>query len=453
VASGNKDAVYHLKKSLEINPRHLPSLILLCKNYIKANEVSFTNECLDKIQQIDPCNIDLWFLRSKLALEDENFLKAKEHIDNCLKNKVYEKRILNLALNISSKLSDIKFRIAILEIYVNQYDNDGIKYLELAKCLQEPNQYERASYYFEVARNILPYNQEVLLETARFYSHAKKETSDGSIITKVDLEKSKSILEELLQSNQNYYEAICLLGEIEFTELNLINAKFHFLRCYDVNFKKSNYILKLAYIAKSEKDDDSQEKLLIEASSHLNTKPQALLNLFNLYLIQRDFLKASAFGIRAILTHRRLIVSSQKEIHKNLKSNNFIKSQILSKNLKVICNEISGIYFNYSKIKRNSNLKMKCIDKCLVFNPNHPDANYLTALELKKENNNQCVTFFKKCIDNNWEHWKARWEYITMNDPKLSSEEMVGHLQMIIECNPNHAKAIKLLSEIRSSYV
>jgi hypothetical protein len=390
---------------------------------------------------------------SVVEMKEENFIKAKENINICLKNKIYERKILNLALDISLKLNDKKFRISILEIYIANYDADGIKYLELAKCLQDPNQYDQASYYFDVARDILPNNEEVLLETAKFHSIAKKETLDGTIISKVDHQKSKLILKNLLQKNKKCNEAIYLLGEIEYMDLNFAKAKNYFLRCYDNNFKKSNFLLQLADIEEYEKNIAAQEKLLLEAVHFIEIRPKSLAKLFNIFLNREATTKASVFGFRSILAYRRLIASLNKQIHQSLKLNNFIESKILTQNLRIHYKEISELYFRYSILKKGSPMEIKCLDKCLTFDPNHSEANYLTAQELKKKKNEECLEFYKRCIDNNWEHWQARWEYITHNDNILPKEEMISHLEMISECNPSHQRAKRLLNEINSSCV
>ena len=88
----NEDAISHLKKSLEIDPKHLQSLLLLSKIYIENGNYSQAESYLNRVEQVDSHNTDLWFLRSKSALALNDLFAAKEKIEFCLKNKIYEEK-------------------------------------------------------------------------------------------------------------------------------------------------------------------------------------------------------------------------------------------------------------------------------------------------------------------------------------------------------------------------
>mgnify|MGYP001161057177 FL=1 len=451
VDTTNEDAISHLKKSLEIDPKHLQSLLLLSKIYIENGNYSQAESYLNRVEQVDSHNTDLWFLRSKSALALNDLFAAKEKIEFCLKNKIYEEKILCLALEISNILKDTKFRVSILELYILNHEVNGHIYLELAKSLQEPNQYEKASYYFDIAQELLPNNTNVLLEIAKFHTSAKNESADGTIVSKTDYKKSKTLLLKSLKIKKEFSEALCLLGEIYFIEKDYKTAKKYFSKCYTINFNKKDYLLKLYHIARDEGDTKSRDKYLLESTDYKKLKPLAYAELCKINLDLNKNLIASGFAAKSILEYRRTIYSLNKEIKQNLKLNNFLQSRNQTKELRIYCIQIAEVYFLMSNLKQSSKWKMKCVNKSLEYDRNHPQANYTKAQLLKNTNNQKSSFYLKTCFENEWRHWQSRWEYIILNETQLSAEETKAHLKIILDSNPDFNEANKLLAKVTSS--
>ena len=94
---------------------------------------------------------------------------------------------------------------------------------------------------------------------------------------------------------------------------------------------------------------------------------------------------------------------------------------------------------------------MKCVNKSLEYDRNHPQANYTKAQLLKNTNNQKSSFYLKTCFENEWRHWQSRWEYIILNETQLSAEETKEHLKIILDSNPDFNEANKLLAKVTSS--
>ena len=228
----DNNAIKHLNLSLEIDSEYVPSLFLLAKIYINNEQYELAKSNLDKIQQIDCENNELLFLNSKLAFKKRDYKRAKEYIDSCFSKKHFTKETLQLALDLATIQKSNNDKVMILENWILHHNPGYEKYLELAMSLDQPNQYEQAQYYFEVARDLKPKDVNTLVEFARFLYFAKKECKDGSIISKADLAKAKDILLEVLSIKKDMSEALCLLGEIHFHEGDFTTSKEYFNACY-----------------------------------------------------------------------------------------------------------------------------------------------------------------------------------------------------------------------------
>jgi hypothetical protein len=104
-----------------------------------------------------------------------------------------------------------------------------------------------------------------------------------------------------------------------------------------------------------------------------------------------------------------------------------------------------------SDLKQSSKWKMKCVNKCLEYNRNNPQANYAKAQLLKNINSQKSSFYMKTCFENDWRHWQSRWEYIILNENQLSTEEAKAHLEIILDTNPHFNEARKLLAKVNSS--
>jgi tetratricopeptide (TPR) repeat protein len=150
----DNNAIKHLKLSLEIDSEYVPSLFLLAKIYINNEQYELAKSNLDKIEQIDCENNELLFLNSKLAFKKKDYKRAKEFIDSCFSKKHFTKEALQLALDLATIQKSNNDKVMILENWILHHNPGYEKYLELAKSLDQPNQYEQAKYYFEVARDL-----------------------------------------------------------------------------------------------------------------------------------------------------------------------------------------------------------------------------------------------------------------------------------------------------------
>ena len=257
----DKRAIDHLNQSLEVNSEYLPSLFLLTEFYIDSGKFELAELNLEKIETIDSKNEKLWFLKAKNAFKKEDYIEAKKFIDFCLAKKFYTVEILQLALSLASIQNNNKDKVMILENWILHHDTDYDKYLELAQSLDQPNQYEKALYYFELAMDLQPREINILVAFAKFHLFAKKECLDGSVISKTDYAKAKDLLFAVLAIKEDMNEAICLLGEVYLKEGNFLKAREYFTACYDRNFNKCSFLLKLAEIAGHLSQTKIQEKI------------------------------------------------------------------------------------------------------------------------------------------------------------------------------------------------
>jgi hypothetical protein len=95
--------------------------------------------------------------------------------------------------------------------------------------------------------------------------------------------------------------------------------------------------------------------------------------------------------------------------------------------------------------------KIQCIDLSLDFNPLNVNANFQKGIILKNDDLADCITYFKTCIENEWSHWNARWQYVKALEKEMPEEELISHLNTILECNPNHDEAKSFLQRLVSS--
>lgn len=448
----NNEAIKHLNVSLKIDPAYIPSLLLLAKIYIKEEQFELAKSNLERIEEIDSENTELLFLNSKLAFKKKDFKRAKEFIDSCFSKKQFSKETLQLALDLATIQKNNKDKVMILENWVLHHDPGYEKYLELAKSLDQPNQYEQAKYYFEVATDLKPQDVNTLVEFARFLYSAKKESKDGSIISKADSAKAKNILLEVLTIKKDMNEALCLLGEIHYHDGNFKKSKEYLKACYEKNYNKSSYLLKLAEIAKISSQPKSQEKFLLEATLESEIRPKALAKLFKLKLQNNDKKEALSIGFNAIKSLRRLIRNQRKELDHQLKANNFTESKRITVGIRSSYEMLSDVYFQSSELMQSRQSKIQCIDLSLDFNPLNVSANFQKGILVKKDNSTESITYFKTCIENDWSHWHARWEYVKTLKKEMSEEELISHLNTILECNPNHDEAKSYLGRLASSH-
>jgi tetratricopeptide (TPR) repeat protein len=447
----DNNAIKHLKLSLEIDSEYVPSLFLLAKIYINNEQYELAKSNLDKIEQIDCENNELLFLNSKLAFKRKDYKKAKEFIDSCFSKKHFTKEALQLALDLATIQKSNNDKVMILENWILHHNPGYEKYLELAKSLDQPNQYEQAQYYFEVARDLKPKDVNTLVEFARFLYFAKKECKDGSIISKADLAKAKDILLEVLSIKKDMSEALCLLGEIHFHEGNFTKSKEYLNACYIKNYNKSSYLLKLAEIAKMSSQPETQEKFLLEATLDSEIRSKAFAELFKLKLQNNHKKEALSIGFKAIKSLRRFIRNHRKELDYQLKANNFTESKRITIDLRYAYEVLSEIYIQCSGLMKSRKSKTQCIDLSLDFNPLNVSANFQKGILVKNDNSAESITYFKTCIENDWSHWHARWEYVKTLEKEMSEEELISHLNTILECNPNHDEAKSYLGRLVSS--
>ena len=446
-----RNPIAHLEKSLEINPTYLPALFLLCEHYLQSNEDELANVYLEKIKEIEPENPKYLFLSAKLALKKGDLAKAKEYIDHCLLNKHFDKEVLVLGLQIANTLKINKDKIYILENWLLHHEASAEKYLELAKSLDQPNHYEKASYYFQVAQELAPDNIDILIEHARFHCSAKGELSDGTVVAKRDLNKSKEILNEILSIHEDSKSAVCLLGEIYFDEGEFTDAKKLFHQCYKNNFKKDSYLLKLAKIAEKNSEFELQEKLLWEATTYKNLRPEAFAELLNSKFSQGNLSESFSIGLKTIKYYRRKIRFTKNEINKYLKLNLFIESKDLTRELNVLRSKLARVYYILSETQKSETRQNKYLDESLTYDSSNSDANYKKALLLKENASSKCLDHLKACIDKAWYHWQARWEYICLNQKKMSQDEIISFLKIILEVNPSHKEAKLKLNTLIST--
>ena len=339
----------------------------------------------------------------------------------------------------------------ILENWILHHNPGHKMYLELAKSHHQLNQYDQAKYYFEVAKDLKPKDLNTLVAYARFLYFAKKENNDGSIISKTDLTKAKDILSEVLSIKKDMSEALCLLGEIHFHEGNFTESQEYLNACYTKNYKKSSYLLKLAEIAKISSQPEIQEKLLLEATLDSKIQPKALAELFKLKLQTKDKKDVLSIGFNAIKSLKRLIRNHRKELNYQLKASNFTESKRITVNMRPSYEMLSEIYFQCSNFMESRKSKIQCIDLSLNFNPLNVSANFQKGILVKKDNSAESITYFKTCIENDWSHWNARWEYVEILKKEMPMEEILFHLNTILEWNPNHDQAKSFLGRLASS--
>jgi tetratricopeptide (TPR) repeat protein len=289
------------------------------------------------------------------------------------------------------------------------------------------------------------------VEFARFLYFAKKECKDGSIISKADLAKAKDILLEVLSIKKDMSEALCLLGEIHFHEENFTKSKEYLNACYTKNYNKSSYLLKLAEIAKMSSQPETQEKFLLEATLDSETRSKAFAELFKLKLQNNHKKEALSIGFKAIKSLRRFIRNHRKELDYQLKANNFTESKRITIDLRYAYEVLSEIYIQCSGLMKSRKSKTQCIDLSLDFNPLNVSANFQKGILVKNDNSAESITYFKTCIENDWSHWHARWEYVKTLEKEMSEEELISHLNTILECNPNHDEAKSYLGRLVSS--
>jgi tetratricopeptide (TPR) repeat protein len=447
----DNDVIKHLNLSLKIDPAYIPSLFLLAKIYIEKEQFELAKSNLEKIEEIDRENTELLFLKSKLAFKKKDYKRSKEFIDSCFSKKKISKEILQLALDLATIQKNNKNKVMILENWVLYHDPGYEKYLELAKSLDQPNQYEQAKYYFEVAKDLKPKDVNTLVEFARFLYFAKKESKDGSIISKADSTNAKKILSEVLTIKKDLSEALCLLGEIHYHEGNFKKSKEYLKACYEKNYNKSSYLLKLAEIAKISSQPEIQEEFLLEATLDSKNQPKALAELFELKLQTKDKKDALSIGFNAIKSLRRLIRNHRKELDHQLKANNFTESKRITVGIRSSYEMLSDIYFQCSELMKSKQSKIQCIDLSLDFNPLNVSANFQKGILAKNNSSADYITYFKTCIENDWRHWHARWEYVKALEKEMPEEELISHLNTILECNPNHDEAKSFLQRLVSS--
>ena len=446
-----RKAIAHLEESLKINPKYLPALFLLCESKIENDDNKSAKQYLDRIKDIEPENPKYLYLSSKLAHKNGDLNKAKRILDRSLANKNYDKDTLSLGLEIAKNLKSSKDKILILENWLLHHNASVDQYLELAKSLDQPNHYEKACYYFKVAQELAPQRIDVLIEGARFHLKAKQEQTDGTIISKRDHKRAKRILENILVIEKDSFDAICMLGDINFQEEEYSSAKKYYRVCYRANFKRNRYLLKLARIAEISSQFNLQVKLLLEASYYEDLTPESFDELFKIKLNQSKFADALPLGLKAIKYYRRSIRTLKKEIDKFLKFNLFIEAKELAKKLRFVKNKLANIYYNFSELPDLTTRKEKYLDEVLIFDSSHPEANFEKAMLLKTRKSVKSTEHLKACIDNSWYHWQARWEYICLNEKKMSNEELTSFLKIICEVNPSHKESKYKLEKLVSS--
>ena len=88
-------AIKHLNLSLKIDSAYIPSLFLLAKIHIENEQYGLAKADLDKIEQIDCENAELFFLNSKLAFKKKSTKKLKSLSTPVLPKNILPKRRLN----------------------------------------------------------------------------------------------------------------------------------------------------------------------------------------------------------------------------------------------------------------------------------------------------------------------------------------------------------------------
>ena len=109
--------------------------------------------------------------------------------------------------------------------------------------------------------------------------------------------------------------------------------------------------------------------------------------------------------------------------------------------------EVSEVYFQCSRIVKSKRSITLCIDRSIAFNPQNVKANFRKGILLNNEST-KCIAYFKTCIENEWNHWEARWHYLKLSEKEMTREEVISHLQTILECNPDHSEARIYLNKL-----
>jgi tetratricopeptide (TPR) repeat protein len=85
-SSDPKKAEEYVNQALKINPRHVPSLLLVAENHLAAERYDVTEEVLAKVLEVNPSEPNAWAIRSVVAHLDSDEKKEKEAREKALAN-------------------------------------------------------------------------------------------------------------------------------------------------------------------------------------------------------------------------------------------------------------------------------------------------------------------------------------------------------------------------------
>ena len=388
---------YHLECALSGDPQNADILKLASKFYLNKNHYIRVETLLDNFKNHKESDF-IFFIKAQIAFKKKEYPAAAESIARCVDlNPSIDH--LSLAYEIELYHGNTNNILNYLNLLVEKDSKNGWHYYELAKLLDPESEFQRIFYLIETSILLLNYHEkpvilkyEMLLEYQINLQNTPYYKTIENILHELDqiLNKKhknctlKYYVSWVNYKNKNFNKAIQILGEKSESNKDL----FLLGKCF---FKKKKFATSFKYFNKtklSRKDSFFLNKLKADCLLKINKTSDAkkyLTLAHDLYEIEQDK-NNELYDLHLKKNRYR---EAKKILFQKIKAKTYMSD---------IC--LSLHHFNNSH-------ELYYLQKSLNINSQNSDALYEMGKVHKKKCVKEALTYFLKCVQNDWTHTGA----------------------------------------------
>ena len=445
------EALKHLSLAIENDPRHIPSIALMCQTLLKEQRFREVNKVLDQVSVDKKNDVEIIYIRTKLFYLTNDTSKAVIELENILFKKTLDIKFYELGLLIYKKNENFTSQQKMLEKIVELDPLNGIAHLEFGKLINDPAEFKKKKLLLEISLDLLPENSEPAWELAKYYKNIL--FHDSQVLNNSEYyHNSKKYYKIALKNDENNYQYILDLGKLEFKNNKYDNAQFEFKKLLSTVFKQeASYFL--ALIDKSKDKLKSAEDHFSKAFGSRRYKSRAMLEFCKLKIDQDDYKSANQY-IQKTLEYLEIDEHENFKISKSLSHKNdfyaarkFLKKAHTFKKMRGHAIVIQYKIFYKLEKKRQSDLLHKSIS---VYNQNALAYYELGRIEKNSKKYENAKLYFENACNYDWDHIDSHYQLSNIEIILKNFKSALYHIEIVYNICPEFKDAKKILSKLKN---
>ena len=438
----NELALFHLRKSLSIDPNHIPTISLICEIYLINKKFDMIEDLIVNSIKRGLKSSEFHYLLAKKNLYCSSFEEAKFQIDQAINAEKNILKYYKLAIKILQNYKAEHLASPYLEMIIKLDPNDGNAYYLLSKLITQKENYQKKISLLEVTNDLISDHYQAQFDLAVSHMDTLHESNDSQN----DYIKIKNIFSRLLRIDQYRPKVLYKLGELKLIKNNFPEAIKLFEESTKHDETKGIASYKIANL-KLLNEDFKSANLYFKKSFECEFK-QAECS-FNIALIhyqgeepQRAFDEFKKAELLLNLEKKEL----EKESKKSANLNDFDRARQLYTDSLNIKKLISKTHLYIHKINPPSSLddQQKNLMKIIDLDFDNFEAHYeLGIVHLSFKEIDKAQKSFEYACELNWEHINSHLQLAHISLMKKKREKSKMHYQIVLDLEPNNKEAIR----------